>query len=67
MVPKHSVHPVAFAFAFVSLPFGSCADGNALTLEIFAQTVVKLCQPPQLQVGHGLFRFLDLRGIADIA
>ena len=36
-------------------------------VEVLAQAVVELRQAPQLEVGHGLARLLDLRRIADIA
>lgn len=50
-----------------NIPLGSGADGNALAVEVFPQTVVKLCQPPQLEISHRLAGLLDLRRVANIA
>lgn len=48
-------------------PFAGLGDGNALPLEVLAQTVVKLGQAAQLQVGHGLFVLFDLSRVANVA
>lgn len=47
-------------------PFGGSADGDTLTVQVFAQAVVQLCQTSQLEIGHGLTGPPDLRWVAHL-
>lgn len=47
-------------------PLGGLRDWYPLTLKILTESVVELCQPAELEVGHRLLVLLDLRRIANV-
>lgn len=65
--PDRGNHVISGAVAVGDDALGSVADGNPFPLEVLAQPVVQLGEPPQLQISHRLLVLLNLRRIANIA